>query len=108
MSVAKDITPGGQGYMPSAPMIAESSINTHAPTQLSEAHTEQPLVGVKPPRREDLQPSYAQMLPPQEDDGTHGWYGGMVNTCGSIIGFLGAIPCCKSYSPCVFEQSELT
>ncbi|KAI5798064.1 membrane protease subunit, stomatin/prohibitin like protein [Peziza echinospora] len=49
---------------------------------------------VKPPRREDLQPSYAQLLPAQEDDGTHGWYGGMVNTVGSIIGFLGAIPCC--------------
>lgn len=34
------------------------------------------------------------MLPPQEDDGTHGWYGSMVNGCGTVIGFLGAIPCC--------------
>lgn len=95
MSIAKDTTMStSQGYMSSAPMVPESSVNTHAPTQTSEAPTDHPLVGVKPPRREDLQPSYAQLLPPQEDDGTHGWYGGMVNTCGSIIGFLGAIPCC--------------
>jgi len=92
MSAIKDITPGSQGYMPSAPMGGESSVNTHTATQRSEAHTAHPLVGVK--RREDLQPSYAQMLPPQEDDGTHGWYGSMVNICGNIIGFLGAIPCC--------------
>jgi len=70
-------------------MQAESS--SHAPTAPS---SERPLVSVVPPRREDLQPSYAQLLPPQEDDGTHGWYGSMVNTCGSIIGFMGAIPCC--------------
>ncbi|KAF8421408.1 hypothetical protein EV426DRAFT_705724 [Tirmania nivea] len=95
MSTAKDtISRGGLGYMPSAPMVAESSIITQAPTQPSEAQTEQPLVAVTPPRRDDLQPSYAQLLPPQEDDGTHGWYGNMVNTCGSIIGFMGAIPCC--------------
>jgi hypothetical protein len=37
-----------------------------------------PLIAVQPPRREDLQPSYAQMLPAQsEDAGTHGWYGSM-------------------------------
>lgn len=90
-AAAKAITPGSQGYMPAAPMVTEPSINTHAASQPSEAHTEQPLVGVNRPH---LQPSYAQMLPPQEDDGTHGWYGSMVNTCGSVIGFLGAIPCC--------------
>lgn len=93
MSTVKD-NQSGQGYIPSAPMIAGSSADTHAPTQASETATNRPLVGVNLPRREDLQPSYAQLLPPQEDDGTHGWYGGMVNTCGSVIGFLGAIPCC--------------
>lgn len=34
------------------------------------------VIKVQPPRREDLQPSYAQTL--QGDDETnHGWYGGM-------------------------------
>lgn len=53
------------------------------------------LVKVQPPRREDLQPSYAQVLKADtQDDSTHGWYGGMINTLGSLIGTCGAIPCC--------------
>lgn len=32
---------------------------------------------VQPPRREDLQPSYAQTLVGESDQGTHGWYGAM-------------------------------
>ena len=36
------------------------------------------LINVQPPRREDLQPSYAQTLQGEsEDAGTHGWYGSM-------------------------------
>ncbi len=35
-----------------------------------------PLVNVQPPKREDLQPSYAQMLG-ESDTGAHGWYGSM-------------------------------
>jgi erythrocyte band 7 integral membrane protein len=54
-----------------------------------------PIIKVQPPRREDLQPSYAQAIQPDtEDESTHGWYGGMVNTLGTVIGTLGAIPCC--------------
>ncbi|KAI5196785.1 stomatin family protein-like protein [Aureobasidium subglaciale] len=54
-----------------------------------------PLVKVQPPRREDLQPSYASVIKPDtEDDSQHGWYGGMINTLGAIIGNLGAVPCC--------------
>lgn len=37
---------------------------------------EAPLVKVQPPRREDLQPSYAQVIKPDtEDESQHGWYG---------------------------------
>ncbi|KAH6643777.1 hypothetical protein C7974DRAFT_298586 [Boeremia exigua] len=55
----------------------------------------EPLVKVQPPRREDLQPSYAKVIEPDDADADgHGWYGGMVNTFGGIIGTLGAIPCC--------------
>ena len=34
------------------------------------------MVLVQPPRREDLQPSYAQHLE-GDDTAAHGWYGGM-------------------------------
>ena len=56
----------------------------------------EPLLGkVQPPRREDLQPSYAQVLKPDtEDVAAHSWYGSMINTFGNCIGTLGAIPCC--------------
>lgn len=53
------------------------------------------LINVQPPRREDLQPSYAREIQPDtEDDSAHGWYGGMINTLGSVIGTCGAVPCC--------------
>jgi erythrocyte band 7 integral membrane protein len=53
------------------------------------------IVHVEPPREEDLQPSYARVLKPdQNDDGGHGWYGAMINALGSFIGTCGAVPCC--------------
>jgi len=53
------------------------------------------VVKVQPPRREDLQPSYAQVMQGNETEAEmHGWYGSMINSLGSCIGFLGAIPCC--------------
>ena len=36
-----------------------------------------PIMNVKPPRREDLQPSYAQTLVGESDASAHGWYGNM-------------------------------
>ena len=36
-----------------------------------------PMVNVQPPKREDLQPSYAQTLTGESDTGNNGWYGGM-------------------------------
>lgn len=36
------------------------------------------VISVQPPRREDLQPAYAQTLQGEsEDAATHGWYGRM-------------------------------
>lgn len=52
------------------------------------------IVKVQPPRREDLQPSYAQTLFGDTDVENHGWYGSMINSLGSCIGCLGAVPCC--------------
>lgn len=53
-----------------------------------------PLINVEPPRREDLQPSYAQNLVGESEQGTHGWYGSMINTLGNCVGTFGAVPCC--------------
>ncbi|KAH8600730.1 hypothetical protein B0O99DRAFT_563739 [Bisporella sp. PMI_857] len=53
-----------------------------------------PIITVQPPKREDLQPSYAQTLSGDNDAGAHGWYGSMITGLGSVIGTLGAIPCC--------------
>ena len=35
------------------------------------------VIKVQPPRREDLQPSYAQQLQGETEAETHGWYGSM-------------------------------
>ena len=43
-------------------------------------HPDEPIVKVQPPRREDLQPSYARVIEPDDADAdNHGWYGGMVS-----------------------------
>ena len=40
------------------------------------------MLAVQPPRREDLQPAYAQTLRGEsEDAATHGWYGSMSRNC---------------------------
>jgi hypothetical protein len=59
----------------------------------SRSHDE-PIVRVQPPRREDLQPSYARVIKGDESEDAHGWYGSMINCLGEIAGTLGAIPCC--------------
>lgn len=43
---------------------------------------------------EDLQPSYAKIISGDDVHDSHGWYGAMINGLGSIVGTLGAIPCC--------------
>lgn len=79
-----------------------SDINGKAPSRDIDLHSEhraprseQPLIKVEPPRREDLQPSYARVIKPDTEDASqHGWYGSMINTLGGCIGTMGAIPCC--------------
>lgn len=66
-----------------------------APLNGNHREPDAPLIKVQPPRREDLQPSYSQTIQPDtDDDPSHGWYGGMINTLGSVIGSIGAVPCC--------------
>jgi len=73
-----------------------SDVNGKAPLPTNGAGTStDPIIKVQPPRREDLQPSYARVIKPDDADAdTNGWYGSMINTLGSCIGTMGAIPCC--------------
>ncbi|KAH7390584.1 hypothetical protein BKA66DRAFT_459291 [Pyrenochaeta sp. MPI-SDFR-AT-0127] len=73
-----------------------SDINGKAPVNgAGPAHADEPIIKVQPPRREDLQPSYARVIKADDADAdTNGWYGAMINTLGGCIGTLGAIPCC--------------
>ncbi|KAF2747198.1 stomatin family protein-like protein [Sporormia fimetaria CBS 119925] len=68
--------------------------NGKAPINGQSSNPDVPLVKVEPPRREDLQPTYARVIRPDDVEEDHGWYGAMMNTLGSIVGTLGAIPCC--------------
>lgn len=77
----------------SRPILERPSISTttatmedngKAPMPTNGAHAarrpDEPIVKVQPPRREDLQPSYARVIEPDDADAdTHGWYGGMVS-----------------------------
>jgi erythrocyte band 7 integral membrane protein len=63
-----------------------SSINGKAPVNGAGAPPlDAPLIKVQPPRREDLQPSYAQVIKPDDADAdTNGWYGSMVSSSTSL------------------------
>lgn len=80
-------------------MNGATDVNGKAPLQSNGngvgRRADEPLIKVQPPRREDLQPSYAQVIKADtEDISQHGWYASMMNTLGTCIGTLGAIPCC--------------
>lgn len=75
--------------------VAANSQNNGINNGKQRVNGDTPLINVQPPRRQDLQPSYASVLKPDtQDDSAHGWYGNMINTLGSVVGTLGAIPCC--------------
>lgn len=67
---SESITTGNGGYRASS-----SAINT--PGAARSTNTETPLINVQPAKRSDLQPSYAQLLPDDDDASTTGWYGAM-------------------------------
>ncbi|CEJ79914.1 Putative Stomatin family protein [[Torrubiella] hemipterigena] len=49
-------------------------------------------MSVQPPKKEDLQRSYATIV--ATDANPKGWYGSMINGLGACIGTMGAVPCC--------------
>lgn len=64
-------------------IAAMSDINGKAPvlpTNGAGTPHHDPIIKVQPPRREDLQPSYARIIQPDDADAdTNGWYGSMVS-----------------------------
>lgn len=76
----------------SAP-TANGSSNGKAPVDHEGNLSE--MIKVQPPRREDLQPSYARVIKPDSQDvDNHGWYGSMIQMLGTVLGTCGAVPCC--------------
>jgi erythrocyte band 7 integral membrane protein len=55
------------------------------------------VIKVQPLKKDEMQPSYAQDL--GVETVTHGFYGSMMQTLGSCIGFCGAVPCCPLPNP---------
>jgi len=54
-----------------------STARTNGAGKSTPGRSDNPLMHVEPPKREDLQPSYAQTLAGESDQGNHGWYGSM-------------------------------
>lgn len=65
-----------QSSVAKAPAGPSSANGGFRPTN-TPGRSDNPMVNVQPPRREDLQPSYAQTLAGESDQGNHGWYGAM-------------------------------
>ena len=60
-----------------APETGPSKSSLNGGFRATPGRSDNPMVNVEPPRREDLQPSYAQTLAGESDQGNHGWYGAM-------------------------------
>lgn len=58
------------------PLVAQPHHHDQHPNGARPGH-DAPMVDVQPPRREDLQPSYAQVLVGEGELGNNGWYGSM-------------------------------
>lgn len=62
-----------------APAYSQGTNGTNGAHSAPSRSAAEPIVKVQPPRREDLQPSYARVIEPDDADADgHGWYGGMV------------------------------
>lgn len=61
---------------PSRMHEADDQIKNHNEPNVGFRPTNGGIIKVQPPRREDMQPSYAQQLQ-GDDKETHGWYGAM-------------------------------
>ncbi|KAI0004952.1 hypothetical protein BJV74DRAFT_805913 [Russula compacta] len=105
MSTALDI----KGRIPSPKGSSSSHGNVvdhdapHVTSDLPRDHraggapTGKHVIRVQPLRKEEMQPSYAQDM--GTGSVTHGFYGSMMQSLGSCVGFCGAAPCCPLPNP---------
>ncbi|CAI6335455.1 unnamed protein product [Periconia digitata] len=78
-----------------APTTSSVTNGSNGKAPVNGHRLDEPLVKVQPPRREDLQPSYARVIKADDqDDSTVGWYPKARHSIGQCMGALGAIPCC--------------
>jgi len=55
------------------------------------------IIHVQPLKRSEMQPSYAQDMGSEHVE--HGLYGSMIHSLGTMVGCIGAIPCCPCPNP---------
>ncbi|KAH9077241.1 hypothetical protein EDB83DRAFT_2504468 [Lactarius deliciosus] len=93
---------------PPSPTASSSSrgnvVDHYAPHVTEEVpHSRRPgvptngVVKVQPLKKDEMQPSYSQDL--GLEGVTHGFYGSMMQSLGSCVGFLGAVPCFPCPNP---------
>jgi len=72
-------------------------VTEDVPRETHTGYSAKHVIKVQPLKKDEMQPSYAQ------DMGiagvTHGFYGSMMQSLGSCIGFCGAVPCCPFPNP---------
>jgi erythrocyte band 7 integral membrane protein len=73
--------------------VTEDIPRDHHHVGVPKSHT----LKVQPLRKDEMQPSYAQDM--GVENVPHGFYGSMMQTLGSCVGFCGAIPCCPFPNP---------
>jgi len=76
-----------------ANVVTDDVARDHQHTSMLPKH----VIKVQPLKKDEMQPSYAQDL--GVDTVTHGFYGSMMQSLGSCVGFCGAIPCCPLPNP---------
>lgn len=76
-----------------ANLVTEDVPRDHHHTGMHSRH----VIKVQPLKKDEMQPSYAQDL--GVNTVTHGFYGSMMQTLGSCVGFCGAVPCCPLPNP---------
>jgi len=76
-----------------APHVTEESSTSKRHAAEGKTH----MITVQPLKRSEMQQSYAQDLGTGEV--THGIYGSFLQGLGSVVGFIGAIPCCPCPNP---------
>jgi hypothetical protein len=86
VTLVLDITPTNKGI-----------VTDDVPRNHHSGVTAKSVIKVQPLKKDEMQPLYAQDM--GLEGVTHGFYGSMMQSLGSCIGFIGAVPCCPCPNP---------